>query len=339
MGLPEENRQCYKKVTVMQEFIVGATYEDKPELLPPERAIFFAVYPKFTNVDIRMTIDVFQGEMDVYVSSSNRAIAVYVNKTTGSHIVKILKPERSRRDTYPSQVRNVHQVRAKREKLNTFVVFSPSYYALVIHSVSNRLVITFPHAEHTLRDTRFYLVFQTRSSIGSGGVLYFRQDLSQIDLFVFFSVFFSVFFLTMSFCVLIWKVKLFLDQRQVHHAESVELEQRRSRPFATYAFLSGNNNQSTSCWRLNSKTRQLHLKDIKERPVISPIAQEPMSDGRAAVLTVMFQMPGNECSEFQLTLGSALTLVSNQHTVSTQPGFQMHSGNKIITRHTHTFTS
>ena len=333
MGSPTDSRQCYRKISVMQEFFIGATYEEKPELLPPQRAIFFAVYPKFTNVDIRMTVDIFQGEVDVYVTSSKRAFIVKTSNVTGAHEVTIAEKaaDRRRRDA-ETPAENVLELTASKDRLNNFVVFTEQDYALVVRSLGRRLVITFPHENHKLRDTRFYLLFRTSSrDAGSRGVVYFRQDLAQIDLFVFFSVFFSVFFLTMSFCVLVWKVKIYVNRRQMHHVQTVELENRRSRPFATYAFLYGNKEPRRSFQKRSVAS---------SKPLLTPLARQPVGDGRAALLTVMFQMPGNECSEFQLALGSALTLVSGQHTLATHANqLTLQNGHKIMTRHSRTITS
>lgn len=52
------------------------------------------------------------------------------------------------------------------------------------------------------------------------------------DLFVFFSVFFSCFFLFLSVCVLLWKVKQFLDFRREQRRHIQEMTKMASRPFA-----------------------------------------------------------------------------------------------------------
>lgn len=96
MGNPVDNQQCYRKISVMQEFLIGsqtAETEDKQvDLLPHGRAIFYAIYPRFTNVDIRMTIDMFAGAVDVFVANENDEFTVIFNATTAQHqvIVKSL---------------------------------------------------------------------------------------------------------------------------------------------------------------------------------------------------------------------------------------------------------
>lgn len=101
MGNPTDNKQCYRKISVMQEFVIGsqtADTEDKEvNPLPHGRAIFYAIYPRFTNVDIRMTIDMFAGAVDVYVASENDEFTVTFNETADRHQVNVQSPSNSPR--------------------------------------------------------------------------------------------------------------------------------------------------------------------------------------------------------------------------------------------------
>ena len=260
---------------------------------------------------------------------------------------------RKKRSTTEDNVGIVDDVKAARTNLNTFATFNDQHQALIIREVQNRLILTFPHTNHKLRVTRFYLVFLGSGKVtgGTTGVVYFRQDLSQIDLFVFFSVFFSVFFLVMSFGVLAWKVKQYHDRRRVVQGQEQQLEVMRSRPFAAYSFLCQMNKPQASCWRVKReiaaqmlqdpsqvKLQHLGLRDVRERPFLSPVSVEPTFDGRASVSSVVFQLPANECSDFQLMLGSVLTLVNN-HRSSAHEQHHAQVGYKSSTRHTVTFSS
>lgn len=93
MGNPVNDQQCYRKISVMKEFVIGKktseTSEETVEPLPYGQAIFYAIYPRFTNVDIRMTIDVFEGSVDVFVADENDEFTVTLNETSGHHKVKI----------------------------------------------------------------------------------------------------------------------------------------------------------------------------------------------------------------------------------------------------------
>lgn len=91
MGSPMDSQQCYRKINVMQEFVIGQqTGDDRSiQALPYGESIFYGIYPRFTNVDIRLTVDVFTGEVDVYVTSENDVFTVKYNQTSGHHEVLI----------------------------------------------------------------------------------------------------------------------------------------------------------------------------------------------------------------------------------------------------------
>lgn len=363
MGNPVDNQQCYRKISVMKEFVIGKktseTSQNTVEPLPYGQAIFYAIYPRFTNVDIRLTIDVFEGSVDVFVADENNEFTVTLNETSGHHRVNVKSVASSRRkrraseedgvDSYSSNDK-VAVVVASNTRLNTFVSYQENHNALVIRDVRKRLVLTFPHLSHYLRDTRFYMVFVGRDRSGTRGQVYFRQDLSQIDLFVFFSVFFSAFFLVVSVSVFGWKIKQYHTRRRVIEVREHQLETMRSRPFATYSFLCQMKKPQPSLWRVKRdiatlilrdsssvKDNHLRLRDVKDRPVISPVCQENTEDGRATVTTVVFQLPGNECSDFQLMLGSTLSVVTNQHSVRGE--HHRRDGRTFGPRRTVTFTS
>jgi hypothetical protein len=61
----------------------------KPKPLHPGQTVFFAVQPKYMNVDIRVVVDVTQGALDLYMSPSEEMFVVNVNSSTGTHMVSI----------------------------------------------------------------------------------------------------------------------------------------------------------------------------------------------------------------------------------------------------------
>lgn len=318
--------------------------------LPKGTTVSYVVYPKYTNVDIRTTIDVFQGGLDVYVSTNDRTFAVYVNKTTGVHSVEITKPARKRRDVentvLPSEVISVY---GGEDRLNTFVTMHSTDDIICIKSIKNRLVLTFPYSKHHLRSSRFYMLLMgvgDNSHDDTTGIIYFRQDLSQIDLFVFFSVFFSVFFLVLALCIIAWKVKQFHDRRRIAQVQSREMETMASRPYATYSFLTDMKTAPHSCWKIKRESSRrnlrerkgnLYLREASHRPVISPVAQQTTGDARAAVVSVMLQLPSNENSDFQLAFGSCISTNTGQHSIGSLFGYPLLPGNK--TRNTVSITS
>ncbi|KPP71082.1 Multiple epidermal growth factor-like domains protein 8-like, partial [Scleropages formosus] len=268
-GTPINGRQCYRQFNVDNECCFDPTsqsncfHEPNIRNLPRGRTVFFAAQPKFTNVDIRVTIDVTFGEVEVYVSNSHDTFIVEVDRQTGVHTIKIeddglkgdkeippspmkvytnsssglsppLLPSPAVQQQSKPQGMEIREERA--EGLITYITVWKPQTVLIVRGVRDRVVITFPHEVHSLKSSRFYIALRgvgTDTHDGqSQGLLFLRQDQAHIDLFVFFSVFFSCFFLFLSVCVLLWKVKQFLDFRREQRRHIQEMTKMASRPFA-----------------------------------------------------------------------------------------------------------
>ncbi|KAB0407298.1 hypothetical protein E2I00_010982, partial [Balaenoptera physalus] len=93
-GSPLGGQQCYRLISVEQEYCLDPTsqtncfHEPKRRALGPGRTVLFGVQPKFTNVDIRLTLDVTFGAVDLYVSTSYDTFVVRVAPDTGVHTAK-----------------------------------------------------------------------------------------------------------------------------------------------------------------------------------------------------------------------------------------------------------
>ncbi|XP_038850701.1 multiple epidermal growth factor-like domains protein 8 [Salvelinus namaycush] len=225
--------------------------------------VFFAAQPKFTNVDIRVTIDVTFREVEVYVSNSHDTFIVEVDLHTGIHAIKIEDESAARggasggdKETPPSPMKvyansssslggpmlpntplQLHakpqgadrEVReAKTEGLISYITVWKPQTVLIVRGV--RVVITFPNEVHSLKSSRFYIALR---GVGTDerrgefqGLLFLRQDQAHIDLFVFFSCFF------LFLCVLLWKIKQFMDFHREQRRHIQEMTKMASRPFA-----------------------------------------------------------------------------------------------------------
>ncbi|KAH8324231.1 hypothetical protein KR074_001932 [Drosophila pseudoananassae] len=88
-GNPTDGHQCYKQITVESRMCFDAKpieeCKSKPAALKPGQTVFFVIQPRFMNVDIRITIDVTQGELDVFMSPQDDSFIVETNETTGYH--------------------------------------------------------------------------------------------------------------------------------------------------------------------------------------------------------------------------------------------------------------
>ncbi|XP_076454870.1 multiple epidermal growth factor-like domains protein 8 [Babylonia areolata] len=256
LGTPTNGHQCYRQMQVDSEYCLDPNSQTDclhdPVALLPGRTVFYAVQPKYLNVDIRITIDITQGDADVYFSNREDMFQVFVNSMNGIHTVNVdpqykvdiakhppldasSRHKRSTKDISAFGEYRFEHVRAS--SLNTYITITEKNSILVVRNVRFRLVITLPEKDHNLRVSRFYIIVQSREREGTGGdktygILYFRQDQPHIDLFVFFSVFFSCFFLFLALCVMLWKVKQAFDARRSRQLREREMECMASRPFA-----------------------------------------------------------------------------------------------------------
>ncbi|XP_070550058.1 multiple epidermal growth factor-like domains protein 8 [Ptychodera flava] len=266
-GVPTSGHQCYRIMQFELQYCFDPITQNnclrKHQPLLQSRSVFFSIHPKYTNVDIRLTVDITEGAVDLYLSYSDSTWVIDVNNVTGVHSVRIdpmqewehsrrkrgsLSPYRrySRQSdtsagpalttvapTEESIVNELFEVHA--DGLNTFVKLTNPHTFLIVYNLQNRLVVTIPFMNHELETRKFYVVLLGQSKglrNETFGLLYFRQDQPHINLFVFFSVFFSCFFLFLALCVIIWKIKLFFDGRRDRRRRAIEMENMASRPFA-----------------------------------------------------------------------------------------------------------
>lgn len=267
------------------------------------------------NVDIRITIDVTQGMVNLFVANRDDVFKVTPNASTGMHDIDldsryIIVPPSEDDKTYENG--NVYSwMELNAQGLRTYVTIPKNTTLLAIKGLKDRLVITLPQDRHMLDKTKFYIVLQAlpigdiSPSLPSYGMVFFRQDQLHIDLFVFFSVFFSCFFLFLAACVVAWKAKQAADVRRARRRHVVEMLHMAQRPFAGITIFLG---QSTPpCGRRGKPRRLTSASDVK------PVAIEPTEDGIAAVATVFVSLPGGQSASTRLALASSLILLARQY--------------------------
>ncbi|XP_033641193.1 multiple epidermal growth factor-like domains protein 8 [Asterias rubens] len=268
IGTPTDGHQCYRQMHVDQDTCFDPETQTNCPLdsspLYNGRASFFVVQPKFTNLDIRLTIDITSGALDVYITYSSEFFKIMTNQTSGRHMVELdgadlfeeayrskrgsdgtlrrhqrhteLTPSSGQTASVEPPIYNQLLEYTAGTPINTFVKISETYFVTIIRNLQNRLVVTLPEETHSLKSRKFYIVLLSRESDGgakanaTNGIMYFRQDQPHIDLFVFFSVFLSCFFLFLAILVVGWKVKVGLEARNDRQRRALELEHRASRP-------------------------------------------------------------------------------------------------------------
>ncbi|CAN7993578.1 unnamed protein product, partial [Ixodes hexagonus] len=319
-GVPTNGHQCYRHMRLEQEYCFDPhTQECSPEPtpLPQGRTVFFVVQPRYMNVDIRIVVDVTSGAADLYLSAKEDTFVVELNRSSGAHLVSLDRryglagvgtPPRNLSESAPW----LEQRQESAPGLATYVRVREPREVLLVRDLRHRLVVTVPQDVYDLRSTRLYLVLLGAEEPARGS-LFFRQDQTRIDLFVFFSVFFSCFFLFLAACVMVWKVKRALDVRRARRLHAAQMEHMARRPFARVCLALPEEGEPLRSPLRKKQTRRA-LRDSPKGTAPTggaarPVAIEPTGDGVAAVTTLLVQLPGGLSAPVRLALGSALVTV------------------------------
>ncbi|XP_071958650.1 multiple epidermal growth factor-like domains protein 8 [Antedon mediterranea] len=236
--------------------------------------------------------------------NTNDASKVYYNTS----LVDVKRDISNKTVSYQNEVfYRYYEVTA--DGINNFVYIKYSKFLVRINNVRDRLVI---HFQPRIKP-RYFIVFLSKgdssSYLSTKAVLKLRKTTKpHIDLFVFFSVFFSSFFILLSLCVVVWKIKLWHDNRRRFQRQTLEMENRRSRPFG-YAFVMIDQKRNRQRKSRNHRSRggetnQLPLQPNKQPP--SFITIEPTFDDLATVCTVIMTLPGGDTAPTKGCLASAL---------------------------------
>lgn len=299
------------------------------------------------NVDIRIVIDVTQGELDLFMSPQEDSFVVLTNQTNGYHDIFLdnrfkwltdidgifIEPlnvepynldinrtmnnaadgllNESKPSMQDCRTFNGEGFYVKDKQafdLSTYITLDKCNTLLRVFGLKNRLVLTLPQNAHNLSATRFFMALKASTS-ASFGLVFFRQDQLHIDLFVFFSVFFSCFFLFLAVCVVAWKAKQAADIRRARRRHVVEMLHMAKRPFATITLLLGPGSETP----IQNRRRGRTASKLSQQPDIKPVAVEPTADNVAAVCTVFIRLPGKSSSPVALALASSLTVLSRQY--------------------------
>ncbi|XP_035828225.1 multiple epidermal growth factor-like domains protein 8 [Aplysia californica] len=95
LGTPTNGHQCYRQMNVDRDYCFDPDTQNNcnqfPKALKLGRTVFFAVQPKYLNVDIRITIDVTMGSADVFISNKIDTFQVFVDKSSWAHEIYLDK--------------------------------------------------------------------------------------------------------------------------------------------------------------------------------------------------------------------------------------------------------
>ncbi|CAB4060701.1 MEGF8 [Lepeophtheirus salmonis] len=322
LGYPENGHQCYRVMTVDTEYCFDPETQSEcnriPSPLNAGQAVFFAVQPKFMNVDIRIVIDVTVGEVDVYLAPDSR-IFVVENDENWHHnisfdprffIFSCIRPFKKRRTSSSTGwTKKIGILGGCFSSFQVYVCTKNITFLKVRHTgrilhakgLKNRLVISLPEAYHDLRTTRFHIVVIGKvSSKVTFGSMYFRRR----------SVTYRPFHV-----------------RRARRRHEVEMMHMAQRPFTKILILLNQDESSSSSFYVSKKKvggtcrsrhyhhrrhhnhrkisdqshnhLRLHMVDCssnddeatEESYRIRPVAQEPLIGGSPNINTVLVQYP------------------------------------------------
>jgi len=330
IGDPRNGKQCYKKVDpILPELLV--THAEQTE--------FFVAKPGYTNVNMRLHIDVIMGEFDIFMADTDNRFGLYANSTDSSETLKLLSEvsTRKRRDTFfPNNNKRrkrdvvvyVSRTNANTNSMLTFTEFTSEIQ--YVKGVTRRLVITIPHVTHDLSKRWFYIALVAKNNTGDSlnkAFVYYRQDLPRIDLLLFFSALIIVLLLILCGFILGWQLRLEMIDNGNSEQEKFKLHRMEKRPLQTY-ILNYNKNENINIIR-KRKTKNPNSPIL---PNINPIASQITEDNLASIVTVFVHYPSNEQSSLNLALGCGICLAHNQQLVQVRTSNTGVLGKEISTR-------
>lgn len=214
LGDPQDGFQCYRQMTVDSEYcfdrFMPVPERNLSNLMDPGEIVFFAIQPKFMNVDIRLFVDLHRGaRMHVWISPDSQTFKVYPG-TNNQFVVALGEDDDGKAQYFSREKRDLERLKRKRglvaqlaanitpttedprgsnkktaSSSSTFIVrekkisdedafaFLRVEDAQTIWSLPNvghRLIISLPESVHDLRTNRFYLAIQNGDRQGSGGL-------------------------------------------------------------------------------------------------------------------------------------------------------------------------
>jgi len=203
----------------------------KPRPIPVGRTVFYGIQPRYMNVDIKIILNVLQGDVDMYLATRDNLFVVQTNQSNGFHQTFLDKTfiqsqfiNASSHQALNSNSSNdeeehfwwlsvddgmlanhAHTIQPPYYLREQHLANSlPQYYTMdslheiaIFRKVRNRFEVTIPYRSHELRTTRFYIVLRGNSLISMDG-----QEIENLGFILFrqdqcridLFVFFSVFF-------------------------------------------------------------------------------------------------------------------------------------------------
>ncbi|XP_075678813.1 multiple EGF like domains 8 [Dermatophagoides pteronyssinus] len=339
-GQPSNGHQCYRHMFLDKEYCLNSIRQEnciidqqQQQQQNPEqnqlllgRTIFFAIQPRYMNVDLKLIIFNVDGMIDLYMASKEDIFIIQNDPLNGFHQIFIDKKYIDYDQNESSTIDHVEIDKlidfnnsSSKSSDQTSTIKSPykmtlinlnelssesSYFTMknwyeifIVKNVQNRLEITIPYRYHDLRTTRYYLMIYGSFLNDTDGDfidknqanIVVRQDQSRIDLFIFFCVFISCFFLFLSMSIMFWRLKQIIFIHHTRQLQQMELQLMANRPMATITILLDNDNDDNNDKRYLDDSESL----IGFRPYNQESITPPSSSSKQRHRTIFHQLTAN----------------------------------------------
>lgn len=243
VGHPTDGSHCYRQQDL----------NDVSDItLPFSRASLIAVGRnlKFSNSDITLTFAVVAGDIDVYVTTNDKAVRLVKSSGQAGLFsidiqggVNVLS--RVRRDIMTGVIVNSGDETtpimsdygiAKRELLSDTLSSDLNDGPVYHYQVDERLTLVIPHDQPDFEQAFHYITVYT--PVNSRFLFDYRQTTFRINLYVFFSLFFSCVVFMSIMLVSSWKLLHFIAEQRLAALDRRMRERRSNRPlYSIIAYL------------------------------------------------------------------------------------------------------
>ena len=277
VGSPTDGRQCY--------FRLRSESVESMALASRDIGSFFVFRAdRYTNVDLRVILDVWSGSIEAFASGDANS------------------------RFFPSA--NVSQA----ERLAGPVVEASvsSKGRAVVQQRRHRIIVSHSQNDFADPDYRLYVSVVARSENAEFSV-YSEQNLPSINLIVFFQVFFASFFLLLASIIFVTKARGRYTARREIVEQALQLEEMSRRPRATINVVFRDDIPYDVADQLIFQPSPMP-QALRGWCVPTPIAEQPLSDGRAGqvVATYLVELPGMQGPHLQLGATLCSTGVSSK---------------------------
>lgn len=298
-------------------------------------------------MNIRISIDVLQGDVEIFITDQDDVFKVQMNNTYQRLLVEPSSAGNTgnrKRRSFGDAMDFMPSRSASKERITTFENYDSG--VLWMYNVHSRLVITIDYRQHNLRNKKFFFVVRSSNKTGSAlvtrALVYFRQDLPRIDLLLFFLVLSVILLFILSAFIIGMKIRIEFLRNAQNQIQQIELNAMKSRPLGEYPLLFQQDEEEDIMRkrknRLHSPGNRNKVKpglmcDFVIPRFVLPLAVQETDDKLAAVVSSFIQLPKNEISEYNFTIGSGICQVQNQQLLQVKTNTNQSSGKKVQTRY------